>query len=95
MYSAPCVKVWFAFEQLGRLIPGASKEVLAQSLRKLEADGIVVRRDLSERVLHVEYELAPEKQEGVVVLLDGLSEWGASFLQMKGHKGRSQDANDS
>ena len=81
--------------QLGRLIPGASKKVLAQSLRKLEADGIVVRRDLSELVLHVEYELAPEIQEGIVVLLNGLSEWGASFLQMEDHNGRSQDANDS
>ena len=43
--------------QLGRLIPGASKKMLSQNLRQLEADGIIVRKDMSDLVLHVEYEL--------------------------------------
>jgi len=38
--------------QLARLIPHASKKVLTQSLRDLEASGIVLRRDLSDVVLH-------------------------------------------
>lgn len=75
--------------QLGRLIPGASQKVLAQSLRKLEAQGVVVRRDLSELVLHVEYELKPETREGVVALLDVLSDWGSHFLQTESSRGRS------
>jgi DNA-binding HxlR family transcriptional regulator len=66
--------------QLGRLIPGASKKVLAQSLRRLKIEGIVVRRDLSELVLHVEYELRDDVRESVVSLLDHLSASGASFL---------------
>ena len=36
--------------QLTRVIPHASKKVLAQNLRDLEASGIVTRRDLSEAV---------------------------------------------
>jgi DNA-binding HxlR family transcriptional regulator len=33
--------------QLARIVPGASKQMLTQNLRKLEADGIVVRKDLT------------------------------------------------
>jgi DNA-binding HxlR family transcriptional regulator len=51
--------------QLARLIPGASKKMLTQNLRQLEADGIVVRRDMSELVLHIEYELDERTREGV------------------------------
>lgn len=74
--------------QLGRMIPGASKKVLAQSLRKLEASGIVARRDLSDLVLHVEYELQTDIREGIIALLDNLSAWGAGFLESEGNKRR-------
>jgi DNA-binding HxlR family transcriptional regulator len=74
--------------QLGRMIPGASKKVLAQSLRKLEASGIVARRDLSDLVLHVEYELQADLREDIIALLDHLSAWGSNFLQSEGSKGR-------
>ena len=37
--------------QLARLIPDASKKMLTQNLRKLEADGIVIRSDLSDTTL--------------------------------------------
>jgi DNA-binding HxlR family transcriptional regulator len=73
--------------QLGRLVPGASKKVLAQNLRKLEARGIVVRRDLSDFVLHVEYELHSDIRESVGILLDGLSDWGMHFLEVQARKG--------
>jgi len=38
---------------LARIVPGASKKMLTQNLRKLEADGIVVRKDLTDLVLHM------------------------------------------
>ncbi len=38
--------------QLARIVPGASKKMLTQNLRQLEADGIVVRKDMSDLVLH-------------------------------------------
>ena len=70
--------------QLGRSIPGASKKVLAQHLRRLEADGIVVRKDLSEMVLHIEYELSGTYRHLVCDLLDRLSESGAIYLAKSG-----------
>ena len=62
--------------QLARFIPGASKKVLTQNLRKLEADGIVVRTDLSDVILHVEYDLNPDLRDSVSNLLSQLGEWG-------------------
>ena len=44
--------------ELKRAIPPASKKALTASLRSLEAARVVLRRDLSSSVLHVEYELA-------------------------------------
>lgn len=66
--------------ELGRLLPGASKKVLAQHLRRLEADGIVIRKDMSDLVLHIEYELHPSTENLVCGLLDKLSETGAHYL---------------
>lgn len=71
--------------QLARLIPGASKKMLTQNLRQLEADGIVVRKDMSDLVLHIEYELDESTREGVCALLDHLERWGGL------HLGKSRD----
>jgi DNA-binding HxlR family transcriptional regulator len=65
--------------QLSRLIPGASKKMLAHNLRQLEADGIVLRRDMSEMVLHVEYDFTHEAREEVCSLLDHLAQWGRLY----------------
>ena len=43
--------------QLARLIPGASKKMLTQNLRQLEADGIIVRKDMSDLVIHNDEQL--------------------------------------
>lgn len=65
--------------QLARLIPTASKKMLTQNLRKLEEHGIVVRRDLSERSLHVEYDLDDREREAIRAVLDTLVAWGDSY----------------
>ncbi|HVH86586.1 MAG TPA: helix-turn-helix domain-containing protein, partial [Terriglobales bacterium] len=44
--------------ELRRALPSASKKGLTTSLRSLEAAKVIVRRDLSASVLHVEYELS-------------------------------------
>ena len=62
--------------QLARIVPGASKKMLTQNLRQLEAHGIVVRKDMSDLVLHIEYELDESTTEGVCALLDHLEKWG-------------------
>lgn len=59
--------------QLRRLIPGASKKALTANLRSLEAEGIVVRRDLSSSVLHVEYEISEAARGSLFNLLDHLA----------------------
>jgi DNA-binding HxlR family transcriptional regulator len=65
--------------ELRRAIPTASKKALTASLRSLEAANVVVRRDLSGSVLHVEYELADTMREPLVTLLDHLAEWGELY----------------
>jgi DNA-binding HxlR family transcriptional regulator len=65
--------------QLSRMIPRASKKMLAQNLRRLEADGLIVRHDMSEMILHVEYEFTNEAREEVCSLLDHLSQWGRIY----------------
>lgn len=67
--------------QLARLIPSASKKVLTQNLRRLEANGIVIRTDLSDVVLHVEYDLNPELRGSICHLLNQLGAWGDQYLR--------------
>lgn len=64
--------------QFARLIPEASKKVLVHHLRQLEADGIVVRVDKSDLLLHVEYELEENSRQDIVSLLDHLAMWESS-----------------
>ncbi|MDE1177114.1 MAG: winged helix-turn-helix transcriptional regulator [Edaphobacter sp.] len=65
---------------LARLVPGASKKMLVQNLRQLESAGIVARNDMSDLVLHVEYELDGGTRDGVYAVLDHLAEWGGIYL---------------
>jgi len=73
--------------QLARLIPAASKKMLTKNLRELEADGIVVRKDMSDLVLHIEYELNDSTREGVCALLDHLATWGGLQFGKSGNDG--------
>jgi DNA-binding HxlR family transcriptional regulator len=66
--------------ELRREMPLASKKALTARLRFLEASQIILRRDLSGSVLHVEYTLTDSIREPLISLLDDLAEWGASHL---------------
>lgn len=56
--------------------------MLVQNLRQLEADGIVIRKDMSDDlVLHIEYELNEDTSERLCALLDHLAEWGELYLK--------------
>jgi DNA-binding HxlR family transcriptional regulator len=59
--------------QLRRLIPTASKKALTANLRSLEKLHLIVRRDLSSSVLHVEYEIAKFARAPLAALVDQLS----------------------
>jgi DNA-binding HxlR family transcriptional regulator len=65
--------------QLSRLIPEASKKMLTHNLRRLEADGIVVRRDMSGLVLHVEYDFDRHSKTEICALIDHLVQWGRLY----------------
>ncbi len=65
--------------ELRRVIPSASKKALTASLRSLEAAQIILRRDLSNSVLRVEYEITDTIREPLSALLDQLAEWGRSY----------------
>ena len=45
--------------ELKRMIGGISQKMLTQTLRALERDGLVLRRDVAQVPRHVEYELTP------------------------------------
>lgn len=65
--------------QLKRSLPTASKKALTSSLRWLEDAKLIVRRDLSNSILHVEYEMDEHAKEHITSLLTFLADW-ASWL---------------
>jgi DNA-binding HxlR family transcriptional regulator len=73
--------------QLRRMFPVASKKMLAQSLREMERDGLIIRTDLSGRIRHVEYSLSDSGGFAVLELMNTLTEWSSRYASCcKGHK---------
>jgi DNA-binding HxlR family transcriptional regulator len=68
--------------QLTRLIPAASKKVLTENLRKMEASGLVVRTVIAGPVPHVEYALIEAIRSETYLLLDELTKWSALFHEV-------------
>lgn len=66
--------------ELRRTFPQASKKMLAQHLREMERDGLVTRKDLSNKVLHVEYSLSDSGGLAVVRLINMLRDWSMEYL---------------
>lgn len=62
------------YSDLERLIPQVSQKMLAQQLRQLEADGLVVRTVYPEVPPRVEYRLSAWGQS-LCPALDGLLQW--------------------
>jgi DNA-binding HxlR family transcriptional regulator len=61
--------------QLRRLIPTASKKALTANLGSLEQLLLILRRDLSNSVLHVEYEIAEPARQPLGTLVNQLSQF--------------------
>ena len=62
------------YSDLERLIPGISQKMLAQQLRRLEADGIVARKVYPQVPPKVEYRLT-EWGQSLCPALDALLKW--------------------
>jgi DNA-binding HxlR family transcriptional regulator len=70
--------------QLARLIPAASKKALVANLRYLEINGAVVRRDLSSKVRHVEYDFSDAMRPVMTSVLDHLADVGEFYAALAG-----------
>ena len=67
----------FRFNDLARQLGGASKKMVNQRLKELEALGIVERRVISDRPVAVEYAITDFGRSALVVL-DRMREWAES-----------------
>ena len=63
------------YNELKRSIAGISQKVLTDSLRTLEADGLVQRKIFDEKLSHVEYSLTAWGEE-FKLILDALYNFG-------------------
>jgi len=67
------------FGALQRKIEGVSQKMLSQTLRNLEADGLVLRRAFDEMPLRVEYQLT-EKGTSLLPLIHAIKRWAEENL---------------
>src|ERR1700758_2380526 len=67
------------FSELEHSCSGISPRTLAERLRALEQEGILVRRSYPERPPRVEYELT-DKGEALLPIIDAMREFGHDWL---------------
>ena len=67
------------YGELKRAVFGITNTMLAQSLKELENDGLVIRRQYDEMPVRVEYTLS-KKAESLIPILLQLKKWGESNL---------------
>ena len=70
------------FNELHRSLEGISQKVLTDSLRQLEADGIITRTVYPEVPPRVEYALS-DLGESMRPILNAMQEWGTNYKAQK------------
>lgn len=71
------------YGQLRRLISGVSTKMLTQTLRELEADGLIARHEFAEVPLRVEYTLLASGAK-LLPFIDLLRDWAEEQMQAAG-----------
>jgi DNA-binding HxlR family transcriptional regulator len=71
------------FNQLEKSLEGVSPKTLSERLRRLEAEGIVVRRCFAEVPPRVEYALT-EKGHALIPVIDSMRQYGLTWLCNQG-----------
>lgn len=71
-----------ALNELQKNLDGISQKVLTDSLRSMEADGLITRTVYAEVPPRVEYALS-ELGETLRPILDAMEAWGNSYKSMK------------
>ena len=67
------------YGELNRSIHGITNTMLANSLKELEADGLIERRQYDEMPVRVEYNLTKKAKSLIPILLE-LKKWGEDNL---------------
>ena len=67
------------YGDLRRAVFGITNTMLAQSLKELESDGLVIRKQYDEMPVRVEYSLSEKAKTLIPILLD-LKKWGEKNL---------------
>lgn len=75
------VRPW-RFNELQKNLDGISQKVLTDSLRSMEADGLITRTVYAEVPPRVEYALS-ELGESMGPIFDAMEAWGNSYKSMK------------
>ena len=70
------------YGELRRVIAGITNTMLAQSLKELEADGLVTRHEYQTIPPKVDYSLT-ERGEAVLPALNEIYKWGSEQMQLK------------
>jgi transcriptional regulator hxlR family len=73
------VRPW-RFNELQKSLEGISQKVLTDSLRSMEADGIVIRSVFAEVPPHVEYSLS-DLGESLRPIIKSMEVWGMNYKQ--------------
>jgi DNA-binding HxlR family transcriptional regulator len=81
------------FGQLLRAIPDITRKMLAQTLRKMERDGLIERRDFGEVPPRVEYAITPTGQS-LLERLCALCQWANEFFPQVEAARQRFDASD-
>ena len=72
------------FGELQRQLPGVTRAMLSSTLRDLERDGVVRRREFADgKVKHTEYSLT-DKGKDLYPVFYALMKWGWKHSQIKG-----------
>lgn len=69
------------YNQLKRNLDGISNTVLTKTLRELEEDGLVIRKEYMEVPVRVEYEIT-EECDSLIPILEQLSDWFEKRMQI-------------
>ena len=69
------------FNELQRSLEGVSQKVLTDSLRSMEADGIIIRTVYPEVPPRVEYALSP-LGESMRPIIKSMESWGLEYQRM-------------
>ena len=73
-----CVNDIVRFGQLKKNLPGITNTMLTSTLRELEADGVIVRKQLNEIPPHVEYSFS-QKGKDLMPIFYAMMNWGFKY----------------